>query len=166
MTKIPLTMGLVALIDDEDAERVMAFKWTAAASPARKGKCYAYRMQRDAAKKQRAILLHRFIMNAPSGLDVDHKDNDGLNCQKSNMRLATRSQNNQNMIPHGASGFKGVYLHSAHQRKKRFQAKIKIDQKDISLGYYATAEEAARAYDKKAAVLFGEFARLNFGGAR
>jgi len=164
MVVVPLTQGRVALIDDEDAERVLAFKWTLNAGKSRKGKEYASRQAKREDGKKRNVFLHRFILNAPKGIDVDHEDNNGLNCQRYNLRLATRSQNNQNRKPKckSSTGFKGVYRYSG--RTKPFYAFINLNGKRTSLGYYRTAEEAARAYDAKAKELFKEFARLNFPG--
>lgn len=103
-------------------------------------------------------------MNAPSGVQIDHRDNDGLNCRKYNLRSATPSQNQQNRKANkNPTGFKGVDFHPWLLRK-RYSARIKLNGHRVFLGYHLTAEEAARAYDTKARELFGEFACLNFGG--
>ena len=110
--------------------------------------------------------IHRVVMDAPEGMDVDHINGDRLNNTKSNLRVCTRSQNSQNkkLRTDSASGYKGVYKHKGNL-KKPFQAYIGDPNKvsrSLKLGYYATAEEAARVYDRKALELHGEFAYTNF----
>lgn len=166
MVEVPLSQGKTALIDDEDAERVLAHRWTYYFH-VRNRKAYAHRVIWVAGGKgkQITVMLHRFIMNAPKGVQVDHKDNDGLNCQKSNLRFASNSQNHQNMKAKrtAAIPFKGVKYDSRPLRRKRYTARIQSsDGINHSLGYYMTATEAAIAYDAKARELHGEFARLNF----
>lgn len=158
MTTVSLTQGKKALIDDEDAESVLGFKWTYFFNP-RNGKQYARRTVRDERRVNHTIYLHRFILNAPKGLQVDHKNGDGLDCQKSNLRLADNAQNHHNMKARngGISGFKGVKRHGA-----RWRAGLRCRGKDYKLGVFALATDAARAYDIKAREMFGEFARLNF----
>ncbi|HEU4344816.1 MAG TPA: HNH endonuclease [Candidatus Binatia bacterium] len=154
MKTILLTRGKVAVVDDEDYERVSAFKWFAMSS--QRGPWYA---RRDV--KRRAVLLHRVIMNAPEGVEVDHINGDGLDCRKTNLRLATRSQNQHNKTKYkrNKSGFKGVCWHRASDR---WLAQIRVDAKNIYLGVFATPEEAARAYDVAAQKHHGEFCRVNF----
>lgn len=157
----PLALGKYALIDLEDAERVMAVNWVYEKNK-RSGKEYVHRGA-VVAGKNTTVYLHRFIMNAPKGVQVDHKDNDGLNCQKENLRFATPAQNHQNMkiIRTGAVPFKGVTYCRRRNRRKRFHARL-YSEGGASLGYFLTAQEAARAYDAKAREMYGEFARLNF----
>jgi len=159
MVEVPLTQGKVALIDDEDAERVLAHKWCARWDKS----CRRWRAIRYASGKQkgRAAFLHRFIMNAPDGIQVDHINQDPLDNRRSNLRFATNSQNCCNKGRHidNASGFKGVWW---NKRRGTFHAEIEHNGKRYHLGCFATAEVAARAYDVAALVLHGEFARINF----
>jgi hypothetical protein len=169
MVEVPLTKGKVALIDDEDKERVLAFKWTYYFH-VRSRKEYAHRgiWIHGGKGKQTSISLHRFILNAPKGIQVDHRDNDGLNCQKSNLRLATNAQNHHNMKNRRDSAipYKGVYRAKCSggrwEYRKPFTARITAFGKTYPLGMFATAEEAAMAYDARAREIHGEFARLNF----
>ncbi len=158
MKEIPLTKGYVALVDDEDYERVAAFKWTALTAKRKHGiVVYGYRREGwdNATRKwTRMVYLHQFIMDAPSGFDVDHRDGNGLHCWRGNLRVGTRSQNLANNRRHiGASGYRGVSFDDG----KPF-AQISAQR----LGTFETAEDAARAYDAAAIQRFGEFARLNF----
>lgn len=151
---VPLSQGKVAIIDADDAEKVLAFKWTAMESYP--GLWYAYRKD-----DRKSILLHRFIMGAPDEVGVDHWNGDGLDNRRENLRLATESQNgaNRGLQSNNSSGFKGVVF---HRRCGRWQARIKVQGKTISLRYHDTPEKAAHAYDKAARKFFGEFAYLNF----
>jgi hypothetical protein len=153
--QIQLTQGQVALIDDWEFERVSQIKWHTYKDP-RTGRYYA-RGRVDG----REVWLHRFILNAPSDMEVDHIDHDGLNCQRYNMRLATHAQNqtNRGKQKNNASGYKGVSL---EKRCGRYRAQITHEKIYYFLGYHDAPEDAARAYDAKARELHGEFAVLNF----
>lgn len=156
MREIELTQGKVALVDDADYERVSRHKWCAS----RNGRTW-YAIRREYNPKPKQVFLHRFILDAPDSAEVDHKDGNGLNCQRDNLRLATHAQNqrNQKRRVTNKSGYKGV---SWYGRDKKWRAVIGIGGKVKTLGCYATAEEAARAYDEAARELFGEFAKTNF----
>jgi hypothetical protein len=110
----------------------------------------------------RMVSMHRLILGIPPGACVDHKDGDGLNNRRINLRAATYSQNgiNRGRPRNNTSGFKGVTRHS--RTSKFWKAGIEINRKTVYLGRFQTAEEAARAYDSKAYEVFGEFAVLNF----
>lgn len=161
--EIPLTRGKVAIIDKEDLKRVGQWKWSALpANLKMRENFYAHRTvwHTESGKRiQRSISLHRLIMNFPRDLQVDHINGDGLDCRKVNLRLATRSQNSANCFKNriNQTGFRGV-----QRRGCIFMAKISINGKQTYLGTFKTAEDAARAYDKKAVEIYGEFATLNF----
>lgn len=148
---IQLTKGQVAIIDECDAW-VAVLKWHALARSDGKG----YYAARKSTGKS-AELLHRVIMNAPAEMLVDHCDGDGLNCQRSNLRLATYSQNNMNSRRFGSSGYKGV-----SRAGSRWRALIGSRTNRKHLGYFDNPIEAAMAYDAAAKIIFGQFARLNF----
>lgn len=156
MKEIPLSQGMVALVSNEDYERVARFKWTLKRNGNR---CYAYR--RDYSNGGRHIPLHRFILDAPPEMEVDHINGDGLDNRRENIRLCTHSENsrNTNRASNNTSGYKGV---SRDHRDGRWDSYITLNQRRIHIGRFGTAIEAARAYDAKAREIFGEFAKLNF----
>lgn len=156
MKTILLTQGKVAFVDDEDFERLNAFKWTAAK---RRDTFYAVRQaSRVNFGPQRMVLMHREIMSAPNNIHVDHENGDGLDNRKENLRLASRRQNMQNRRKR-IVGFKGVYL---DRRRDRWYSEIRTENGKKFLGSFKSALEAARAYDAAAIKIFGEFARPNF----
>ena len=153
MREIQLSQKQVALIDDEDFHKVSQYSWCALA--ARHGKFYAWHKD-----KFRSFLMHRYIVNAPSGIQVDHVNGNTLDNRKENLRFVTDSQNHANLQRTSAySGFKGVHI---DRRTGKFRANIGYKNRILYIGTYNTAEEAARAYDLYAIDLFGEFAFLNF----
>lgn len=102
--------------------------------------------------------MHREIMRAPKGTQVDHEDGDGLNNRRRNLRFSTFSQNNHNRGPYkrNTSGFKGVSWSSS---KKRWEAHIQVAGKHLHLGRFRNKLDAAKAYEVAAKKYLGEFAR-------
>jgi hypothetical protein len=152
--EIPLTQGKVALVDDDDLERVLKHIWVASLQ---RGKWYAVGVVQS-----KLTYLHRFILDLNSSdPEIDHIDRNGLDCRRSNMRLATRSQQmaNQKKQSDTSSRFKGV---TWLNRNKKWMAQIKVDGKHRYLGSFVDEEDAARAYDKAAKEAWSEFARTNF----
>lgn len=155
MKKIPLTRGLFAKVDDEDYDALAKFKWYSQ----RKGnKFYAARNSHGGRKRPspRILYMHRIIMGSPDGLEVDHKNLDTLNNQKSNLRICTHAQNSQNrpVKKNNKIGIKGVFWHI-----NKWQVKIQVNKKEYNVGRFSSLKEAKRAYKKKAMELHGEFAR-------
>ena len=149
---IPLSRGMFALVEEADAERVLALSpWHVVESDP--GRFYAARVING-----RRVFLHRLLMNAPPDKLVDHEDGDGLNCRRTNMRVCTTAQNMLNRRRHSQnrSGFKGVAPSGGG-----WKAYIARDGYQHHLGCFARAEEAALAYNEAAVRLHGAFARLN-----
>ncbi len=161
MKEIPLTRGYVALVDDDDYERVAAFKWGSLTNVNATGIVYAVRKTPRRPGPRRTIYMHRFVIDAPHGSDVDHRDGNGLNCCKANLRLCDKAKNqaNRGRPSQNKSGYKGVHWTNYYQC---WLAKIQINNKSIYIGRFSDPIEAALAYDSKARELFGEFARPNF----
>ena len=156
MREIPLSLGLVALVDDADYEAVMA------AGPWSARPCgrtvYAQRARRLDDGRPTTEQLHTFLTGRPY---VDHQNGDGLDNQRGNLRPTTHGQNmfNRRLYKNSTSGFKGV---TRRRRDGRWQAQIQANKKHRHLGYFDAAEDAARAYDAAARELHGDFAQLNF----
>lgn len=153
MAYIQLTQGKRAIVDEEDFEKLSQYSWVY------HSKGYAHTTVRLKSGRRTTVKMHRMILNAPKGIQVDHENLDGLDNRKSNLRLATQSQNmmNRKVQKNNKSGYKGVNF-----RGFTYRARIQVEGKLIRLGNFKTAVEAARAYDTKAKESFGEFANLNF----
>lgn len=152
---IPLTQGYHAVVDAEDYERVSRYKWCLSRSG---NQLYAQRRCRG-----KTIRMHQFIMRPPKGKVVDHIDGNGLNNRRGNLRICTPQQNTWNQKrrkQQGASSrFIGVHRHK--DRPGKWYVKIKCGDERVNLGPFDSEIEAARARDRKARELFGEYASLN-----
>lgn len=154
MKTIPLTRGLSAMVDDEDYESLAPFHWRA-----QPGGQAHYAVRTSSETPRQTVRMHRQILDVLPGQDVDHRNGDGLDNQRANLRACSRSENLDNQRPrHGSSSFKGV---SWVVSRSKWQAVIQPRPHREFLGYFATEVAAARAYNAAALRLFGEFARLN-----
>lgn len=153
MKEIPLEDGLVVLVDDEDFERAISIKW--------RPQLRTHVVYAEGRVNGKNTSLHRVIMNAAPRQLIDHKNRDGLDCRKENLRFATHTQNHANSIKriNTASAFKGV---TWDKRNNIWVALITCEKRLYTLGRYADQSEAAMVYDSAARLLFGEFARTNF----
>ncbi len=159
MKTIPVSQDRIALIDDEDFERVSQHTWTLQRSPNDKTEYACRHIKIDG--KWKHISLHRFIFNPPAFRKVDHINGNGLDCRRSNLRLCTHRQNLQNMRMHNKHGLKGICFLKNLLPHRQWMAKITTGEGMKTIGYYPTALEAAAAYNKMAVQHFGEFAKLN-----
>lgn len=163
MREIKLTQDKVTIVDDADFEWLNQWKWYAIWDGWR---WYAVRNSTDANGKKHTIYMHRQIMDAQPGQQVDHEDRDGLNNQREkNLRFCTGSQNqaNRKKWPGGSSQFKGVCW---HKQARKWRAQIGVNCKLIHLGYFEDEIEAALAYNEAAIKHFEKFARPNIIMAR
>lgn len=159
---IPLTQNQYALVDNEDYEYLMQWKWQAYYNK-NPGTYYVLRSILKSERingKKGTILMHRAIMGCPQGLTVDHINHDTLDNRKSNLRVCTQSQNNMNTrkYSNNKSGYKGVMW---HKYSKRWCAEIRANKKKIHLGYFVSKEEAYEAYCVAVKKYHGEFAYKN-----
>src|SRR6266436_3752554 len=153
MKYILLTQNRKTLIDDEDFEWLNQYKWSVNSSnyPSRYGYINGKRV---------FITIHRFIMNPPVRMQVDHINGNRFDNRKENLRICTRSQNctNRKSWKPNISGYRGVTF---HKTTKKWRATIKIKQQKITLGLFFNKEQAALAYNQAAIAYFGEYAVLN-----
>jgi hypothetical protein len=150
---IPLTQQKVAEIDAADYAAISSYKWYFSA--------YGYAVRNGFVGEKRTIIyMHRLIVGAPSGIDIDHIDGNKINNRRCNLRLASRRENLFNKRPLNGctSSFKGV---NWIEPNKKWRARIRVNGREIALGCYNSALDAARAYNQAATEHFGEFAWLN-----
>lgn len=157
--QIPLSQGLFATVDAADFDWLSQWKWSALkVKKANTVRHYAMRMTRkgEVEGKSVAVLMHRALLRAPKGMVVDHRDNDGLNNQRGNIRVCTQSENMLNCSAHldARSNFKGVSFNKGLQK---WTAEFRGDY----IGTFPTEEAAAIAYNKTAKGFDPAFAKLN-----
>ena len=160
MRTIELTKGFVAVVDEEDYDRLTAYRWQVNGRQGKQRRCAVRNVKLSSGANQ-MIYMHREVLQVPASVQVDHINCDALDNRKANLRPATNSQNNANtrIARTNTSGFKGV---SWIARIRKWQARIKVLGSARYLGVYANPEDAARVYDSAAREAFGSFARLNF----
>lgn len=151
---VPVGEELYSLVDEEDYELAASILWRPVPST---NTTYAHAWHRG-----EHVYLHRLLMGAPADLEVDHRNRDGLDNRRTNLRLATSSQNHANQPARNdetlTSKYKGVYFDRA---RRRWAAMIQVDGRQRSLGRYDSEDVAAAAYDHAAYEAWGEFAVLN-----
>ena len=156
---IQLSRGLFATVNAEDFDRLSRHKWSALKSGS--GPIYAARKITVSKNNRKVILMHRVIANAMQGQKVDHRNGNGLDNRRDNLRICTDQENMQGFKTarkNKTSQYRGVHF---RVKSRRWIAQISVDKKVKHLGCFPTEEEAAKAYDEAAARYFGEFAHLN-----
>lgn len=132
MKKIELTQGRCAVVDNEDYDRLNKFKWHYS-----QGYASNSRSVKKSLGKQGPESMHRLVLNAKEGEEVDHINRNPLDNRRKNLRIVTRSQNNRNR---GGKGY------SFHKKRKKWEAQICINRKIKHLGYFSTEIDARKAY--------------------
>lgn len=145
MKEIPLTQGKVALVDDEDFEAVSTEKWWCHRTS---GINYVERRVGNSHQS-----LHRFLMNPPENMEIDHINGDGLDNRRCNLRIVTTRGNGQNRHQNKTSKYPGVCLNTG--RGKKWRSYISVNGKWKTLGLYDSEDDAATVYRVACAVLGG-----------
>jgi hypothetical protein len=151
---IPLTQGKVAIVDDEDYNKLIQFKWSARRD-SKSGTWYALHTYREG-NGWKTILMHRKIVNASDGMDVDHENHNGLDNRKFNLRVCKHRYNcrNRRIQSNNTSDVAGV---SWHKRDKKWMVYVRIDGKLKHFGYYSNLDEAIHVRHDAEKKYFGEF---------
>ena len=153
-TIIPLTQGRHAIIDNEDLPLVAAYKWHAC----KYGHVW-YAEGHTPRPNRKTIRMHRIVIGAKKGQAVDHKNGNGLDNRRTNLRICTRSEQSLNCR---TDGFRGVGLLTDRKRSKKWYARVRVNGKSVWLGTYNTPEGAAEAFDRLAPRYIGTLYRPNF----
>lgn len=152
MKIIKLTRGKETWIDDCDYERISRHQWHAQKDyNTWYAKTYI---------EGKIVLLHRFILNPPDNVEIDHRDGNALDNRRFNIRECSHSENMHNQRPqvNKSSRYKGV---SWDKSRSKWYAQIRINSKQKSLGHFSDENEAAKVYNEAAKKLFGQFAYIN-----
>ncbi len=157
MKEIQLANGMFVQVDDSDYELVSQYNWWAE----KHSDVYYARANINGHR----VYMHRLILKPPDNMETDHRNGNGLDNRRCNIRIASSSENkcNRGKRSDNISGYKGVYFH--HRGTSPWRAYIKLHGKINVIGYFPSPEEAARAYDRVAKELHGRFANLNFNDA-
>lgn len=157
MYKIPLTKGKFTIVDNEMYEELSKYKWYCT--------YYGYAARKSTKQEEEnghpyIVLMHRQILKIAKRYDVDHINGDRLDNRKENLRQCTRAENvrNRKKQKDSSSKYQGVYW---EKKRKKWRAGICYNYKVMRLGDFDNEIEAARAYNDKAKMLHGEFAKLN-----
>jgi len=141
MKRIPLTQGKSAIVDDADFAAVSGFKW------------YAHKIRhnfyaaRHAEKngKRIVVYMHRVIIQTPAGKETDHRNGDGLDNRKRNLKICTRTENGANrprLNSNNKSGHGGVYW---YEKTKKWRAQISRNGRVKCIGYFTRKSDAIKA---------------------
>lgn len=158
MREIPITRGLIVIVDDDDYHELAKYRWCASYSSSGYYACRGIWSKKE--KKCEYVYMHRLLANAKKGEQVDHINGNRLDNRRCNLRICSRHENQRNMKAR-ASGTKGIHFVKRRiHLKTPWSAYIRIDGRRKHLGYFASSDEAQLAYNAAAVVHYGEFARL------
>ena len=155
MKTILLSQDFVAIVDDEDFAVLSKFKWNVLRIT-RSALRYAQRSVRVDTNKYRTVLMHTDILGSVDGMEIDHKNGNGLDNRRSNLRFVTHQQNMANKKTHknNTSGYRGVYRHG-----NKWLAQMFDNRRCIHLGTFVSFDEAKKARQKAEKIKYGEFCR-------
>lgn len=153
MREIPLSRGMVALVDNEDYEWLSQWKWQAKRSPPNHWSAYGR-------VNGVPTFMHRLLIHVPDGMMVDHINRNSLDNRKENLRVANAQENarNRSRQSNNSSGFTGVYY---NKKLNKWQVQIKVNGRHIHLGVYSELSDAVFVRKSKEKELFGEFGNEN-----
>ena len=156
MKTIPLTKGKETIVDDEDYEFLMQWKWYAS----KIGRSWYALRSTFSSGKRGSVYMHREIVQPEKGQEVDHINHNGLDNRRSNIRLCSHKENLTNVRPRigYTSHYRGVHWYKNYQK---WCARIMAGGQNFHVGYFDDEKEAAKAYNEAAIKHHGEFARLN-----
>jgi hypothetical protein len=165
VVRVPLTQGKQAIIDAEDAKRVLAHTWHAKTNDG--SAFYARGALKQVDKTWKMVYMHRFILGVSDrNIHVDHINGDPLDNRKENLKPTTCKLNarrkHKRTSRQQTSQYKGVCFRKDARAKNRWRAHICINYEKKCLGHFSTEIAAAKAYDQAAKKLHGEYAALNF----
>ena len=160
MKKIKLSQGRFALVDDEDFHELSKYKWHVRTG---RNTLYAERYSPVKDRVGQQVMMHRQIMSPPREMQIDHINHNGLDNRRRNLRICTNTENQQNSLPRKSSSSSSKYK-GVHRRRgaKKWTARIRTGVRQERVGAFLSEVDAAKAYDKAAIELHGEFAYLNF----
>ncbi|MFW2032020.1 HNH endonuclease [Acinetobacter sp. ULE_I037] len=151
--------GVYTICDWEDYESVKEFKWNTSSRQSRTQWAWAHDPKNGGITRKK-VAMHNLIMCPPENHYVDHINGNGLDNRRVNLRIVTKQQNTFNSASKGGSSiYKGV---CRDKQCDMWVAYITKDGKKRTIGRFEFEDDAARAYDKEAMHLFGEYAKLNF----
>lgn len=151
---ISLSKGYFAKVFVRDLHLISSLKWRPLVSPR---SVYAIANSKTDTGSYKTVYMHRLISFAPKGMQVDHKDGDGLNNLSSNLRIVTASQNQMNMRKHAKkTGLKGAYY---NKRDRRWISQISINRRQVYLGCFDNELDAHNAYCDASKIIHGEYGR-------
>ncbi len=165
MREIKLTQDKVAIVDDEDYALLSTISWHAWYNK-NNGQFYAHHSVYQKGKNPTVIRMHRYLLSVTDrSIHVDHENGNTLDNRKENLRISNRKQNARNRTrehKNNTSGYRGIRKTTVNKTNP-WSVQIRINGKATTIGYFTTAEEAARAFDKAAKEHYGEFCgKLNF----